>query len=162
MTAPDIDSIAVYGGVMADYANVEDPTTDLAAAYFNKLSASVAAMTHTAPRAVRRFVGNATTPTDPTSGFVHDSLWGSTSGVNPTIVRNGTGDYTITWATTQTDELGVTHSLNFRYAKGWAEGATAYHVQCSCPTLNTVNVKVFNATGTANDAAGVTLVVEVY
>jgi hypothetical protein len=59
---------------MADYASVEDATTDLGAAYFNKMSASVAAMTHTAPRAVRRFVGHATTPADPSSGLVHDSI----------------------------------------------------------------------------------------
>jgi hypothetical protein len=162
MTAPDIDSLATYGGAMADYASVEDATTDLGAAYFNKMSASVAAMTHTAPRAVRRFVGHATTPADPSSGLVHDSMWGSASGVKPTVTRNATGDITITWTSTQTDELGVSHTIGLRYAKGWAEGATAYHVQCSCPTVNTVNVRIFDMAGVASDAVGATIVVEVH
>lgn len=162
MTAPDIDSLATYGGAMADYESVQDPTTDLAAAYWNKLAASVAAMTHTAPRAVRRFVGHATTPADPSSGLVHDSQWGSSSGVKPTVTRNGTGDITITWTSSQTDELGVSHTLNLRYAKGYAEGATAYHVQCSCPTANTVSVRIFDMAGAASDAVGATIVVEAH
>lgn len=158
MTLPDVDTIDTFGGALEDYGiGIVDPTTDRAAEDGNKAFANVAMMTHTNPRAVCRFVGHATTPTDPTSGLVHDAQWGDAVAVKPTVAKTGTGVYTITWPTDVDDELSESHALNLKAAWGQAEGSTAYHVQCSVTSANVVTVYVFDMAGTANNAAAATI-----
>lgn len=159
MPLPDVDDLAALGGTFQNYASVEDPNTDCDAAFFNKNNANNAAMTQTLPRAICTFVGNATTPTDPPSGFVHAAVWGASAPVKPTPARTGAGVYTLTFPTTVTDELGDSHTVNFRRAHGFAEGSTAYHVQVEVTSANVLTVRVFDAGGTPNDAAGVNLTV---
>lgn len=162
---PDIDSLATYGGPLANFAPVVDPTTDEDAAWRNLYAMNVAMLGHTAPRALRSFVGHATAPTDPVSGFVHDALWGNSAPVKSTVAKDGgagTGRYTSTWPTTIVDELGVTHTINLRRAHAWAEGSTAYHCQAEISSANVVMVRVTDMAGAAADAAGVTINIVAY
>jgi hypothetical protein len=157
MTAPDIDSLATYGGEKEDYSPVEDPTTDRAAADANQAYATVAALTHTAPRAILRFTGAAT----PTL-VSHDSMWGNAFADSPTIVNGATGIYTITWPATVQDELGESHSPNFRYAHAQSNGTSiANHCQCFV-AANTVAVAVYDMAGVADNAYGASFEVFVY
>ena len=157
MTLPAVDSIEDYGGVKEDYAPVEDQSTDLSADHHNKYAANVAALTQTSPRAMCRFVGHGTTPTDPASN-VHFSVWGNELAVKPVPTHSATGVYLITWPTDVDDELGEEHTVSL--ATGWAntEGATPYHVQVTVAT-NVATVYVFDMAGAANDGVGVTFAV---
>lgn len=152
---PGIDSLATYGGQLANYAPVEDPTTDEDAAWRNLYASNVAGATHTLPRALRSFVGHGTAPTDPPSGFVHDAVWGSANGVKPPVVRFGAGIVDLTWPSTVVDELGQTHSLNFRRALAQVESSDgtfrAAHAKVTGP--NTVRVYLYSGT-TLNDLVG--------
>jgi hypothetical protein len=155
---PGIDSLSTYGDAKSNYAPVEDPTTDEDAAHRNLYAANVAAMTQTAPRAICRFVGHGTTPTDPASN-VHFAVWGNDVSVKPVVAHSATGVFTITWPSTITDELGEEHSVNL--VDGWpnVNGSTLYHAQVTITAPNVATVYVFNSAGAANDAVGVTIAV---
>lgn len=155
---PDVDAASTYGLPFSDYAPVEDPTTDLASALFNLVGMNVAGMTQTACRAWVAFVGNASSPTDPTS-FVHGAVWGNGLSVKPTDARTGTGVYTFTWPATVTDALGVVHSVNLRRCWWNVEGTTPYMLTATVTSPNVVTVRVFNAAGSANDGVGTTFTV---
>jgi hypothetical protein len=159
MTFPDTDSLNTYGGELVDYAPVIDPTTDRSAAAMNSALASVAGMTHCAPRAICTFTTHATSP------VLVNSLaaWGDNSFVvAPTIAHSATGTYTITYPTSYTNELGDTQTISLRYAHGQAISSTRYGVQCEVTSANVVTVYTFNAAGSANDIAGVNVVVFAY
>lgn len=160
MTAPDVDSLATYGGAKVDLAPVTDPTTDRPAAGANKAYASTAMMTHTALRAWRSFVGAATTPdVNLPAVNAHDAMWGSGTGVKPAVARTGTGVFTVTWPATVSDELSVSHSTALR--RGWAvaDSATLYHAVVVISAANVATVRVFDASGVASDAVGATITV---
>ncbi len=119
MTLPDKDSLSTFGGAMSNYADAVDPTTDEDAAWRNKYVADVAMSTHTVTRAARSFLGTtggATAVADPSSGFVHDALWGDAPGVKPSITHVSTGTYDAIWPTTVQDELGESHTVSVRRA----------------------------------------------
>jgi hypothetical protein len=124
MTLPDKDSLATYGGPMSNYgaAGVVDPTTDEDAGWRNKYAANVAAMTHTIARAACSFLGTtggATAIADPSTGFVHDAVWGDGSTVKPSATRISTGIADVIWPSTVTDELDDSHAVSLRRA--WAD-----------------------------------------
>lgn len=150
MTFPDTDTLATLGGVMQNYAPVEDASTDLDAAFDNKARANVAALTAVSARCYAQFTGHATTP------VLTEHVAGWPEVVLPTVTKQGTGHYRLTWPATVLDALGASHALNFR--GGWSnvQGTTAYHVNVSRQAANVLDVRTFNASGTANDAAGVT------
>ncbi len=160
---PDVDTLATYGGAKTNYAPVEDVTTDLDADHHNVMAANVAGLTQTAPRALRRFVGHATTPTDPVSGFVHAAVWGSDNGVKPTVTIAATV-YTVTWPTSVTDELGEVHSVNLRAAEAWVEttGTTLYVATARVTSANVVEVRVYSSFAALSDAATFNIVVKAY
>jgi hypothetical protein len=160
-TLPGTADLAELGGILQNLEDVSDPTTDLDAGADNKNRANTAALTHTATRAICSFVGHGTTPTFP-NGFVHESVWGATLAVRPALSKSGTGVYLLTYLTSVSDELGEQHTLNFRRAKGWAEGSVAYHVQAEIASANVVRVRVFDMAGNPADAVGVTINVEVF
>lgn len=158
MTCPDIDALATYGGALNNYMPVTDPTTDRDATAANQAYASAAAMTHTSRRCWARFVGSATTPTlQVTAG--HDSHWGSASGVKPTLARTGAGVVTLTWPATVTDELGVVHTLNLRWAKCCNEDADGFF-RAKVTSANVVTVTMSDTTHAASDFAGNGIFVE--
>lgn len=162
MTLPDKADLAAYGGALVNYQPVADPTTDLDADAFNNCRADVAGMTNVTVRAMVSFVGHGTTPTDPVTGFIHSAVWGESAPVKPAKARFGAGVFDLTWPTTITDALGEEITVNFRRARGFAEGSTAYHVQCEVTAANVVRVRVFDMAGAANDAVGATITVEVF
>jgi len=155
MTLPAIDDISTLGGIKVNFQPVEDATTDLDAAQDNKARADVAMMTHTASRSWAKFVAAATTGAMVLSA--HDAVWGNAPGLAPTLARTGTGVFTITWPASVNDELGVTHATSLRAASAVARGSVAYHAQTSITAANVVTVYVFDMSGAANDAVGVTL-----
>lgn len=160
-TLPETADVNELGGILTNAGEVEDPTTDLDADADNKNRACTAMMTHLACRAARRFTGHATTPTDPASGFVHDACWGNTPGVKPTVAIAATV-YTVTWPTSVTDELSESHAVNLRFADAWVEctGTTHYRACARVTSANVVEVRCFNAAGTALDnVAGLNVVV---
>lgn len=165
MTLPDRADLDTYGGELKNYGEVEDPETDLGADPFNECRMDVAAMGHTAIRAMRRFLGHATTPAEPSSGFVHDSLWGDDPSVKPSVAKGGTGIYNATWPTDVLDELGTSHTVNLRVAQAWVEvsGSTRYKAHARVTAANVVEVRVFIDGGagadTLSDAAGLAIVV---
>lgn len=158
MALPESAAYSTYGGAKANYAPVEDYTTDEDAADRNRYVSDVAGMTHTICRAWRAFVGHATTPTDPTSN-VFDNVWGNDLADKPTVARTGAGVYTVTYPTSIVDDNGVTVSLNLRRAWACVEGTTAYITTASATSPNVITVRIFDAAGAANDAVGATITV---
>lgn len=137
LTLPDRDSLQTYGGALVNYSDAVDPTTDEDAAYRNKYAANVAMMTHTVMRAFRSFLGTtggATAIADPSTGAVHDALWGDAAANKPSATYVSTGTYDIVWPTSVTDELGTSHTLSIRRA--WAE------VESSDGVFKTASAKV--------------------
>jgi hypothetical protein len=140
MTLPDRDTLATYGGEMQNYSDPVDPTTDEEAEWRNKYAANVAMATHTLTRAARSFLGTtggATAVADPSTGFVHDALWGDTPGVKAAITHVATGTYDAIWPTQVLDELGDSHTLQIRRA--WAQA------ESSDGTLRLAHAKVTSA-----------------
>lgn len=160
MTFPAIDSLDTYGGAKANYAPIVDPTTDRDADDANQAYASTAAMTHTATQAWARFVTSATTPTLAVTNS-NDAAWGNSAPDQPTPGRSSTGVFTLTWPTTVVDELGVTHTVNLRWARASIEGSSlGGFVQCAVTAPNVVTVYTFNTSFSANDLVGKTVFVQ--
>jgi hypothetical protein len=153
MTLPSTDTIQTYGGVFIDASPVENPLTDQASAQFNQLSASVAMSTHTVIRGWVQFTGNATTPVL----VAHDSLWGNSAPVTPTVSRVGAGQYRIVWPTSVNDELGVAHTLNVR--GGFCNVQTASGASNANFQKDTSNsTQIFcSASNVASDLVGVNI-----
>lgn len=140
MTLPDRDTLATYGGEMHNYSDSVDPTTDEEAEYRNKYAANVAMMTHTVTRGFRSFVGTTgggTAIADPSSGFVHDALWGDAPSIKPAITHVATGTYDAIWPSQVRDELQQSHTLQIRRAWAGAESPDG--------TLRIANAKVMSA-----------------
>ena len=136
MTLPAIDSLNTYGGALSNYSDPVDPTTDEDAAWRNKYATNVAMMTHMITRGARSFLGTtggASGIADPSTGFVHDALWGDAAGVKIVASYVQTGVYELTAPTAVSDELGVSHNLSIRRA--WA------NVDSSDGTLRMANAK---------------------
>lgn len=152
MTIPDTDSVNTYGGALNNAGPVEDPTTDRDAGAMNKALASVSGMTHTAVRAIVRFTAAAS------GGAMvlvsHDAVWGNSNSVAPTLGRTGTGIFTITWPSSVTDELTVSHTVALRYGTSNPRGSVFYQPQVVITSGNVATVYVFNAGNAASDAVG--------
>lgn len=153
MTLPGIDDIDDLGGVKENEAPIEDITRELDAAHINKLEANVAMATRTQPRAWARLTLAATTGAMVLES--HMAVWGSASGDAPVVARSTTGVFTVTWPTDVEDELGVTHTTNLRAAWASVEGATPYQHTETVTAANVVTIRMFTASGVADDAAGV-------
>jgi len=137
---PDRDSLDAYGGALSNYTDPVDPTTDEDAAWRNLYAMNVAMMTHTITRGARSFLGTtggATGIADPSSGFVHDNVWGDSASVKAVASYVQTGVYFVTTPTAVSDELGVQHSVNIRRAWG--------NVESSDGTLRLAEPKVSGA-----------------
>jgi hypothetical protein len=169
MGLPGRDNLSSYGGRMQNYSDPVDPTTDEDAEWRNKYAANVAAMTHTIPRAVRSFLGStagATAIADPSTGFIHDAVWGDSSIVKPSATYIATGMYDVIWPATVTDELDVTHTLTIRRAHASAETDGVWRdAKAKVTAANKVRVFTYQATGAApnlDQLAGEVITVWIY
>jgi hypothetical protein len=170
MPLPNTSSLDDFGGPLADYAPVTDPTTDESAKYRNRYVCDVAMMGHSAPRGFVRFVAvDGAAPTDPVS-YVHDAMWGSTAPVKPVVARAGEGIWTVTLPATVSDELtsapasqggGETHTVSVRavLAQATPVAGVLKHAVAEVTSANVITVSGFLANGTADDIAGSTITV---
>jgi len=115
MPAPGPTSLAQYGGALANYQGIGivDPTTDTDASAFNQLKTDVAMMSLTVPvvRVLLTGTGAGGTPTL----TLHSAQWGAIPAVAPVVARTSAGVYTLTWATTYLDQLGVSRPVALQY-----------------------------------------------
>ena len=154
---------ANYGGPFQDYHPVEDPTTDLGADKLNQALSDVAAMSHTAGHAWVSFDGHAYSGsgTDAIVVVDHDSMWGSSLAVKPTVGCPATGRYVVTWPASVNDSLGNVHQTNVRKPRAWVEGALYAGIATTYShTSNTITVECTNYTGTSVALAGYRIYVE--
>ena len=111
---PDIAIPTTFGGPFSDPDPVQDPTTEVASAFFNRIRATLAALSHTSPRAWCRVTVAAGVATLAD----HDAVWGNTLGVAPAIVRSSAGVYSVTWASSYSDlrddGTAESHSVSIR------------------------------------------------
>ena len=149
MALPDSADVDTYGGLKVNHAPVVDSSKQESASNRNSYVADVAAMTHTIVRAMCTF--------DP-GASVADAVWGSSAPVKPVVTRDGTGDYDITWPTTVDDELGETFTVNIRRCMVNVEGTTAVFATATATAANVVNVRMFDAAGSATDGGASTLI----
>lgn len=155
MTLPDDDTLATYGGPMQNYPiDVVDPTTDEDASYRNKYAANVAMMTRVSWRAIRSFLGmtaGATALADPSTGFVHNALWGSNAADKPVGTRIATGTTDLIWPATVSDELNESHTLAFKRAIAHVESSdgTWYDAKAKVTGVRTVRVYTYKVIASA-------------
>ncbi len=147
-------TISSYGGPYVDAGTVENPQTDLAAAYGNMLMEHVAQLSNTAPRVIVSFAPAASDPVVVT----HTSMWGSGDAQKPTIARGLAGIYVITWPATMTDGLDGVETLALRYAKSELDTDSDYRCNVSARTANTISVRCRDNTGTLSDLSASELV----
>lgn len=150
---PDVATlINDLGGVLSNYSNVEDATTDLDASFDNNSRCMAAMMSHTAPRSWARVTTAATT-----AAMVlvkHDAMWGNSLGVAPTIARVSLGTFTITYPASVNDELSVAHTVNLRWASANHRSATAaLFVQAVPTSANVITFTVRDSTFALVDTA---------
>jgi hypothetical protein len=125
-----------------------DPQTDQDASEMNRELSDLSQVTRSCARGFVLFTSSAT-PTV-TGG---DAMWGNGLSVTPAVSHIGTGHCRITLPATVTDPLGNTGAINIRSAMGQAKGSTRASVQCDVLTANTIEVYVWDASGTATDTA---------
>lgn len=156
MALPDSADVDTYGGLKVNHAPVVDSSKQESASNRNSYVADVAAMTHTIVRAMCTFDPGASVADPPVN--IHDAVWGSSAPVKPVVTRDGTGDYDITWPTTVDDELGETFTVNIRRCMVNVEGTTAVFATATATAANVVNVRMFDAAGSATDGGASTLI----
>jgi hypothetical protein len=149
------------GGPFQDQEPVEDPTSQVSAALYNKMLEIVARASRSVVRGWVSFL------TDSGSGVpiavsVVDavSVWGSGSGQYPTISKTtDPGVYTVTYDDDYDDDLGVTENVSIRFADGSLNGSTFGLVQCELTSAKQITVRVADTDGTLDDHSGGKLVV---
>jgi len=167
-------SLDNYGGVIANYEDVVDPTRDEDAIFRNLYVTDVGMMTNTACQAIVSFVAqNGANPTDPPSGFVHMATWGGQSAVKPNIVRFAEGVWDITFPTAvntpltvEPEELGggQQETVVFRRADAAVQCSDGVlrHARAEVTGANTVRVRGWTAAGALDDLAGQVITVWIW
>jgi hypothetical protein len=157
---PGISDPTEYGLPFDDYDSdgVIDPTTEQTAAQYEKDAVDLAAMTHTAARAivVCTVAGAAITVTS------YRSVWGDAAGVYPTATYTGAGNYLLTWLVGGYPDLNPTVARRVTRAPAFvAAGAIAnaigvvagIMVPQTAVTANTVVVQIRNSADALADAS---------
>jgi hypothetical protein len=143
----DPRSIDTYGGIKIDATPMVNPESELAADEHNRMAEDTAQLTRCAPRAVVVFTCGAS-PT-----VWHRSVWGNGVSEKPTVAQTATGRYTITYAASFTDPLGVVESVGFFTGGAAARtGDAADKVDATILTVaSNIVTLVTKANGTAAD-----------
>lgn len=148
------DAVGDYGIPYQNAMDIQDPTTDVGDVALNKVFGNVGMMTHTISRAWVEFTGVAYT-----SGTVavipddHDAVWGSGTGVRPTIGETAAGIYTITWAASQLDVLEGSHSINIRFPEAFCWGVSTLVARVISKTANSITINTYSS-GALNALVG--------
>lgn len=158
MTLPAIDDISTYGGIINNYTEVVDPTTDLSADASNAYRASVAGMTRVSKRLFVIWTNDGSDGTIVT----FDSVVGNSNVYHPIISKNGTGHWRLTFPPSVYDMLGNQQYWAFRYAKGTTLSSSLAIVKCVKLSVNVIDVYLYNNTGSLNDLIGQEILIEVY
>lgn len=153
--------IFTYGGVFVDANVVEDPETELSAAYYDRLAEDTAQMTRTTTKARCTFVPVAAAAPQTLSpvNITSSSHWGLGSPQKPVITKTGTGSYRVIYPTTFTDALGVAEDVTFDDAFAQVRGLTDGYARVSSVAANAIAVLVYDASGALADLTGNTIVV---
>lgn len=157
MLPTPLDPTADFGLPKDNYRFVVNPRTEVDFAEYERLCTTVAQLSHTVPKALLRC--------DDTAGVQdYASVWGDTVSVRPTVVRTGTGIYTITWAASYADlnptvARQVSTPVAIRFAVAAYDVFSGYPVntlypspQAALTSANVVTVYTFDSGG-ASDAA---------
>jgi hypothetical protein len=151
-----------YGGV-----GVVDAQTDVGAEEYCRLASDVAAMVRTSPMAVMTLTLNDSSPDAPTFESVYMMTGVRTTSYEgddapsgfPSATRNGTGDITITFASSYADDYGVSAPFAPAHAEAGvcdANGAAEAEPDVSGQT---VRVRVYSDSGVATADRTITVVV---
>lgn len=152
--------IAQYGG-HADKKNhlsigVVDPLTDVGAEAFQRITADLAAIAKTAPFCVLQVTCNDGTPAAPTvdsllqmNGTDTDGYEGDASPSGfPSLARNGDGDFTITFASSYSDDYSQSGAFAVKFADGGLASSSAGTVTVET-AATTVRVRCWDGAGSA-------------
>ena len=143
--------IGDYGGPYKDALPVEDPETQLSSDAFNALAEDTAQLTRTGVRAIARFATDTASNPAVTRAV---SVWGNARAQQPTITRNGIGQYTVTYPASFIDANGVSEDVSFLFAQASIEGTTPGHVRVSSIAANVIGIRVFDASWAPSDLGG--------
>lgn len=168
MSLPNSSSGSTYGALAkVNYQNLPpaDPTTDWDNTALAPAIEDVANLTQTAPRIIVRMTLATTTGALVLNNWF--AVWQNATGTSPVLARTGTGVFTITLPTNVSDEYSQSLGnpsvipVNLIAPIGNViEGTTPGFVNVSCST-NVITVHTFNASGSANDLAGVVVNISV-
>lgn len=167
----DVHAIDNYGGVKLDALPMSNPETQLSAAQFNRLAADAAQMTNTILRAAVIFptVAAVAPQTVPAASVNHRSVWGNGAAQKPVVTKTAPGRYTITYATSFTDVLGVVETVGFFDAHGEPRSTVStdvLKVEVLTATANVITIGVMvwagGAWGLADTSGGVVFNVSVW
>lgn len=158
-------TIENYGGPYQDARAVKDPTTQAAAAFYNRKSEDVAQMTSATGFTWFSFTTSSASPAVLAANTVSVSgLFGSGSAAKPTCEKTATGIYVLTWPTEFDDALvGVTgmesvaetQTVTFTFASGLnVFGATNGYARVVTLASNVVTVNVYNTSDALSDLSG--------
>ena len=107
--------LADYGGPKIDAFPVSNPEAQVAADEWNREAEDLAQSTRTVPRAIVLF--NTTAVAAPVtyaaSAVSHRSVWGTGDATKPTVSKTATGLYTVAYAASYNDGLGVAETVSF-------------------------------------------------
>jgi len=154
-----------YGAPYQDVRPVRDPTTQAAAARYNRMAEDTVQGTRTAPRAEVSFLTSSSGAGALSAGTItHFSVWGSGSGQKPAGAKVSTGVYTFTWAATQDDgpvgvenmeDVALTENVVFTMPIGAPNvRSAAGYAKVMSIASNVVTVHVFDNTDTLSDLSG--------
>jgi len=96
---PEIPSRDTFGPAMKNYDAIVDPETDLDATHWNRITAQLAAVSQTAPKAVVTITIAAGIATV----VQHRAQWGNDASVAPVVTRTSAGALTVVWPTLVND-----------------------------------------------------------
>lgn len=147
-------TIADYGGEKIDTKPVANATGELAADHYNRLAEDTAAMTRTSDRFTVSFATIAAAA--PQAGVVSYNWthFGQGASYYPTIAKTTTGTYTLTYAASYVDGLGVTTTTSHGPAHGQVAGSTFGKVQCTTTSATVIAAYVLDAAGALTDIGG--------
>jgi hypothetical protein len=162
--------ISVYGGSLnkTNYQRlgVVNPRTDVGAEGFTRITGDMVAAGRAAPFAVITFLNSDSSPAAPTVETVlmmtgvllASSYVGNLAPTGfPSAARNGAGDVTFTFASTYTDEYGISAAFSLHSAKCSAHGDTYFSPQWEIVTATTLRIRCLTSAGAASSDKRVTL-----